>query len=103
MMNFEQIDEARTILGLAEEATMEEIKVAYRSLALKYHPDKCKNKDKKLCEEIFKKINRANEIILEYCANYRYSFKDEKINEDSPEDGAHIKRFYDDWFGGVDK
>ena len=54
MINFKQIDEARKILGLDEEASIEEIKDVFRKLALKYHPDRCKDKDKKRCEEIFK-------------------------------------------------
>jgi len=48
------------ILGVAKNATQDEIKKAYRKLAKKYHPDKCKTSD---CEEKFKEINRANEIL----------------------------------------
>ena len=47
MADFEQIDGARKLLGLDNTATMEEIKNAYRGLALKYHPDKCKGNKKK--------------------------------------------------------
>ncbi len=42
MTGFKQIDDARKLLGLDEAATLKEIKDAYRDLALKYHPDKCK-------------------------------------------------------------
>ena len=103
-MNFKQIDEARKILGLNEEASIEEIKDAFRNLALKYHPDRCKKKDKQHCEEIFKKINQAREIILSYCANYRFSFieKEVKKNTISKEEYEHLKRFYDGWFGDLD-
>jgi len=104
MMNIKQIGEARNILGLDEEASMEEIKNAYRSLALKYHPDRCKEKDKKCCEEMFKKINHAKDIIVSYCAHYRYSFKekDVKRNTMSKEEYEHLKRFYDGWWGNLD-
>ena len=34
-------------MGLEEDATLEEIKKAYRGLAYKYHPDKCKDEKQK--------------------------------------------------------
>jgi len=103
MISFKQVDEARKILGLEEEASIEEIKDAFRNLALKYHPDKCKEKDKKHCEEIFKKINQARDIILSYCANYQYSFKEKEVKKNtmSKEEYGHLKRFYDGWFGDL--
>ena len=36
-----KLDEALEVLGLEQECTEEEAKKAYRSLALKHHPDKC--------------------------------------------------------------
>ncbi len=45
------------ILGLTKSATPEEIKRAYRKLAVKYHPDK--NPGNKAAEEKFKKVSEA--------------------------------------------
>lgn len=103
-MKFKQIDEARKTLGLGEEASMEEIKEAFRKLALKYHPDKCKNKDKKHCEEMFKKVINAKDIIVSYCVNYRHSFKEEVVKKNVLSKGEyeHLKRFYDGWWGDLD-
>lgn len=100
MDNFKQIDEARKLLGLEETATLKEIRDAYRQLAIQYHPDKCKEKKKKNCEEMFKKINNANKIILDYCTNYRYSFKEKNVKElsEDEEDTELFKRFYEDWW-----
>lgn len=44
---------------LKADSTNAEIKAAYRRLALKYHPDTCKEADKAAYEEIFKEISEA--------------------------------------------
>ncbi|MFC1645829.1 DnaJ domain-containing protein [Candidatus Omnitrophota bacterium] len=104
MADFKQIDEARQILGLEEDVTLEEIKKTYRKLSFKYHPDKCKDDKKKECEEAFKKISNANELLMSYCAGYRYSFKekDVKRNTMDREFYKHLKRFYDGWWFDMD-
>ena len=45
------------VLGLKKGASDDEIKKAFRKLAMKYHPDK--NPDNKEAEEKFKEINEA--------------------------------------------
>ncbi len=44
---------------LKADSTKAQIKAAYRRLALKYHPDTCKEADKAAYEEIFKEIGEA--------------------------------------------
>ncbi len=56
--------EARSILGLKGGEAFDEIKKAYRKLALKYHPDR--NPGSKDAEEKFKAINNAYEYLREF-------------------------------------
>jgi len=49
------------ILGVNKNASEEEIKRAYRKLAMKYHPDK--NPNRKEAEERFKEINEAYAVL----------------------------------------
>jgi len=104
MLDFNQIDKARNILGLGEDATMEEIKDAYRTLSLQYHPDRCKGKEKRRCEEMMKELNRARDIVMAYCVCYRFSFKEKDVKKNvmGREMYEHLKRFYDGWLGDLD-
>lgn len=49
------------ILGVSKNATADEIKKAYRTLAFKYHPDR--NAGNKEAEDKFKKINAAYDVL----------------------------------------
>lgn len=58
------------ILGVPRNATDEEIKKAYRKLAVQYHPDK--NPGNKEAEEKFKEINEAYEVLSDKEKRARY-------------------------------
>src|SRR6266550_3463400 len=51
------------ILGVEKSAGAEEIKKAYRKLAVKFHPDK--NPDDKASEEQFKELGEAYEVLCD--------------------------------------
>jgi len=57
------------ILGVEKTATPEQIKKAYRNLALKFHPDKNHEKG---AEEKFKEINEAYEVLYDQEKRSRY-------------------------------
>lgn len=49
------------VLGVGRDASEQDIKKAYRKLAMEYHPDR--NPDSKEAEEKFKEVNEAYEIL----------------------------------------
>ena len=58
------------VLGVSRTATKDEIKKAYRKLALQFHPDK--NPDNKAAEEHFKEVNEAYEVLSNDDKRRRY-------------------------------
>ncbi len=57
-------------LGVSKTATQDEIKKAFRKLAVKYHPDK--NPGDKKAEEKFKEANEANEVLSDKDKRQKY-------------------------------
>lgn len=96
-IKFREIDTARTTLGLEEEASVQEIKRAYRKLSKKYHPDKC-TESEEVCRETMQRINWAHEVLMNYVNIYRYSFRKEDVDRHDPEKA--VRRFYNDWMWG---
>jgi len=64
------------ILGVAKNASKEDIKKAYRKLALKYHPDKNQGDDKR-----FKEINEAYQILGDEKKRNEYDTYGQVFNE----------------------
>ena len=54
--------QALRVLGLTREAKLDDVKKAYRKLALKYHPDKNLGNEAK-AEEAFKEVTKAYEYL----------------------------------------
>jgi len=80
------------ILGVAKNASENEIKKAYRKLALKYHPDR--NKGDSQAEEKFKQISEAYAVL---------SDKDKKQQYDTfGSSGFHQRYSNEDIFRGTD-
>lgn len=61
------------VLGLTENATPEEVKSAFKKLAVKYHPDKHPGRPE--MEEKFKEINEAHQILSDPYEKARFDLK----------------------------
>ncbi|OGF65239.1 MAG: molecular chaperone DnaJ [Candidatus Fischerbacteria bacterium RBG_13_37_8] len=100
------------VLGVSRNSTEQEIKKAYRQLALKYHPDR--NPDKN-AEEVFKEASEAYSILIDKekramydtyghsgVGNYQGGFNYTDFNSDIFADFADIfgSFFGGDLFGG---
>ncbi|MFH1565256.1 MAG: GvpL/GvpF family gas vesicle protein [bacterium] len=89
--NFEIIDEARKLLGLDVEATIDEIKKAYRALAHQYHPDKRQDEQQEEAQDQMKKISQAYHTLEHYCQGcyefmgqiegLKYSFREKDVKD----------------------
>jgi DnaJ-class molecular chaperone len=97
LANFNEIDEARRLLGLGEAATLREVKSAYRTLAHHHHPDKHSGADG---EEIMKRLNAAYKLLTDYCSNYKYSFREKDVARAYPEE-EYMRNWRKNWFNSI--
>ncbi|SIT89601.1 J domain-containing protein [Pontibacter indicus] len=68
-----------SILGVDPTATAQEIKLAYKRLALKYHPDR--NPDNARAEELFKVVNDAYQTLSDPGKRARYDMRLQYLRE----------------------
>jgi len=61
------------LLGIQKTASIQEIKAAFKALAIKYHPDK--NPGSKFHEEHFKQLSAAYEVLLDDEKRLKYDLK----------------------------
>ncbi|MGA1874380.1 MAG: J domain-containing protein, partial [bacterium] len=85
----------RKLLGLGEEASINQIKAAYRTLAKKYHPDTTQEA-KEVAEETMRKLNDAFQTLMEYSLHFPLPFKKEEMRTLDPEELLY-EQFKDDW------
>jgi molecular chaperone DnaJ len=93
------------VLEVDKNATVEEIKKAYRKKAVQYHPDR--NPDNKEAEEKFKEVAEAYEVLSDEGKRARYDRFGHNMNNDGMGGfdfgGAHVDPFdlFSQFFGGA--
>ena len=83
------------ILGVDRKAGEEEIKRAYRKLALKYHPDR--NPGDKQAEEKFKEINEAHQVLSDPQKRARYDQLGDSYHRWQQRGGSPGSFNWDEW------
>ncbi len=83
------------ILGVERKASQDEVKKAYRKLAMKYHPDK--NPGDKKAEEKFKEINEAHEVLGDPKKRARYDQLGESYSQ-WQQGGGRGNFNWEDWY-----
>jgi len=82
------------ILGVKKNASLDEIKKAYRELALRYHPDRVPHEQKKEAEEKFKEISEAYAVLSDSSKRALY--------DQYGHSGIDQRYAYEDIFKGAD-
>jgi len=82
------------ILGVNKSANVDEIKKTYRTLALKFHPDRVSPEEKKAAEEKFKEISEAYAVLSDQQKRQLY--------DQYGHAGIDQKYAYEDIFKGAD-
>ncbi len=84
------------ILGVAKNASGEDVKRAYRKLAMKYHPDR--NPGDKSAENQFKEINEAYEVLSDPKKRARYDQLGDSYFRYQQSGGAPGGFNWEEWF-----
>jgi curved DNA-binding protein CbpA len=99
MGKYDEITEARKILGLNSEETLKEIKRKINALIKKWHPDISKIKGDDPTKKSITLL-KAKKIIMDYCENYKISFSEQEINKYLSPEELWAKKFGKDHIWG---
>jgi len=79
-------------LGIERDATHQQVRVAFRNLALKYHPDKYKGKARSDAEERFQSITEAFNVLSHPSSREKYDIEISKGTDVKKMDPKEISR-----------
>src|SRR5580704_4034340 len=89
------------ILGVPKAASLADIKKAYRSLALKFHPDRVPEAEKKVAEEKFKEISEAYGVLSDPAKKQTYDqFGHQGIDQNYTAEDIYRGADFSSVFGG---
>ena len=93
------------LLGVDENDTKEEIKKAYKKLALKYHPDRAPEDKKEEYEEKFKEISEAYAVLNDDTKRKQYdsfghSAFEQRYSQEDIFRGADFSSIFEELFNG---
>ena len=89
------------ILGVPKDSSVADIKKAYRSMALKYHPDRVPEAEKKVAEERFKEISEAYGVLSDPAKKQTYDqFGHEGIDRSYTSEDIYRGADFSSVFGG---
>lgn len=94
-MTYQELTAALKVFGLGERATLKEIKSRHRELVKRYHPDAGSAED----PGTIRKINAAYRVLIDYVAEYRFSFAEDEFYEQNPDERL-LRQFMDDALWG---
>lgn len=83
-------------LGVDRKASSDDIKKAYRKLAMKYHPDR--NPDNKAAEDKFKDINEAYQVLSDPTKRQRYDQLGDSYSQWQQTGGSADSFNWQEWF-----
>jgi hypothetical protein len=82
-LTYQELQQARELLGLGERASLAQIKARYRLLAKQHHPD---SRQQPVDPEAMQRLNAAYGLICRYCETYHFSFSQEEFFEQNPDE-----------------
>lgn len=81
-MTYADLQEALRVMGLGEQTTLRAIKTRHRELVKRHHPDAGNTTE----PEVIRQINAAYRIVMDYVAEYRFSFTENEFYEQNPDE-----------------
>lgn len=89
------------VLGVLQSATQEEIKAAYKKMAMLYHPDKCLNNPE--AGDKMKYINVAFDVLSDAEKRYIYDCEQNSTPEGVDFDWTNISKFFEKLVNNIPK